>query len=441
MWLNMIKYGKINLYLYILEDSMEKIEIANGVFGSFARNQRFKNNLITVSFYIKPKENELAPFALVTPLMASGCKEYPTFTLLNRKLDTLYGADIIKSTSMCGDFRVYSLSIKTVDDEFSESGNLEESAKLLCDLCFGYYLDNKDYNLQDLDREKRILSERIAASLNEKRIYATEKLRAIMCEGEPYGSPLSGTVEQVNQVNNSAIKSAFERLLKNAMVDIQFCGKQLPENFFEIFKEKFQKIERRPEGDFSQIVKSANNPRKVTEEMNVAQGKLVMGFRSENVGTDGKTAANLIMSDIFGGGTYSKLFTNVREKMSLCYYCSSTTNRSKGIMFVSSGVESKNIEKAESEILNQFAAMQKGDFDNEVIENSKRSTIGNLNAVNDDLGSFAKWYLNRLDDENPLSPEEWAKIIKNVTKEQIIEAAKSFKLDTVFVLCPKKEEA
>lgn len=418
---------------------MQKFTIANGVLGSFIENSRFKNSLITVSFYIKPKAEEISAFSLVPSLMGCGCEEYPNFTLLNRKLDNLYGADIIKSTAMCGDFRVYSLSLKTVDDEFSESGNLEESAKLLSELCFGYFLSGKYCEDKDLEREKRILKEKIASALNEKRIYASEKLKGIMCQNEPYGLAISGTEELVDKIDKETIKSAFGRLIENAMINIQFCGKKLPNGFFEIFKDKFSKIERSPIGDFEQIIKAANKENTVTEEMDVNQGKLVMGFRSNGILNKETIAANIIMSDIFGGGTYSKLFMNVREKLSLCYYCSSNFNRYKNILTVSSGVEKSNIEKAKSEILNQFNMMKKGEFSDEVIENSKTSIITSCNAVLDDLGSHAKWYLNRLSEQDPLTPEEFANSIKNVTKEQIIESARSFNLDTTFILSPKEE--
>lgn len=47
------------------------------------------------------------------------------------------------------------------------------------------------------------------------------------------------------------------------------------------------------------------------------------------------------MTDVFGGGPYSRLFMNVREKLSLCYYCSARLIRGKGIIVIQSGIEKK----------------------------------------------------------------------------------------------------
>lgn len=418
---------------------MIKQKISDGVTGTFVENRRFKNNLITVSFMIKPEKTELPAMSLVTTLMAEGCEKYPNFTLLNRKLDLLYGADIIKSDAVCGDFRIYSLSVKTVDDKFSENGNLLQSAELLSDLCFEYYLNGVSYKDEDLEREKRVLAEKVAASLNNKRVYATEKLKSIMCKDEPFGLPVSGTVDEIKSVSKKDIENAQKRLMQNAFIDIQFTGGSLPDGLFDIFGKKLKLIKRNPTTDFTQIVKSAEPEREASEKMAVSQGKLLLGFRSNNKRTVSQSAADLLMSDIFGGGPYSKLFTVVREKMSLCYYCSSSVNRFKGIMTVSSGVEKDNIEKAKEEILNQLSLMKKGEFSDETIADSKRAIIGSLKSVGDDIGATARWYQNRLT-ETALSPEEYIEEIKNVTREDIIASAKSFELDTVFVLSPETEE-
>ena len=69
-----------------------------------------------------------------------------------------------------------------------------------------------------------------------------------------------------------------------------------------------------------------------------------------------------LMTAMFGGTPHSKLFLNVREKMSLCYYCAARYNSNKGIMTVESGVETQNIEAAKNEILNQLEEMKRGNF-------------------------------------------------------------------------------
>ena len=68
-----------------------------------------------------------------------------------------------------------------------------------------------------------------------------------------------------------------------------------------------------------------------------------MGFRTGTATPDEGVPATRLMAALFGGTPNSKLFLNVREKLSLCYYCSASYNSMKGIMLVQSGVEVKRI--------------------------------------------------------------------------------------------------
>ena len=93
--------------------------------------------------------------------------------------------------------------------------------------------------------------------------------------------------------------------------------------------------------------------------MEVTQGKLSMGF---SCGSDDMPAL-LLGNTLFGGSSNSKLFLNVREKLSLCYYASSMYHRQKGIITVSSGIEFQNYQRAYDEILSQLAAVQNGELE------------------------------------------------------------------------------
>jgi predicted Zn-dependent peptidase len=192
--------------------------------------------------------------------------------------------------------------------------------------------------------------------------------------------------------------------------------------------------------DIKEIVPlpETDTPRKVIQRMEVTQGKLAMGFTSEMHG-DLKTASALsLFADIFGGGPYSKLFTNVREKQSLCYYCSAGARRSKGLVLVDSGVEEKNAEKTLEAVLKELSDMQNGNFDDSVILASKKSITDSLSGYNDHASAIEGWYSRELFGD--LSPEEAKEIINSVTREDIIKAARGVKLHTVYMLLPREEE-
>lgn len=157
---------------------------------------------------------------------------------------------------------------------------------------------------------------------------------------------------------------------------------------------------------------------------------MVLAFKGKSDDFD----AVRLMNTIFGATPFSKLFINVREKQSLCYYCTSQYNRFKKTLMVDCGIEEENIEKTEKEIIKQLEDIKNGEFSDEDISNSVLSIINSLKGVGDTSTSYINWYFGCLANGELLEPSESVEKIKAVTRERIIEAAKSFELDTVYVM-------
>ena len=130
---------------------------------------------------------------------------------------------------------------------------------------------------------------------------------------------------------------------------------------------------------------------------------------------------------------------NVREKLSLCYYCWSRYNEKKGAMLIDCGIENSNIEKAKAEIIAQFEDMKKGNFSDDDVLYAKLNSQNTLKTIGDSLGAIAGWYLSAIYMNDIKSPEEVMEEDMAVTREQIIEAANSMKLDTVYILTSNGE--
>ena len=95
---------------------------------------------------------------------------------------------------------------------------------------------------------------------------------------------------------------------------------------------------------------------------------------------------------------------------------------------------SKSIEKAKNEILNQLESIKNGDFDITDISSTKLSLSNYYKSLSDSLKSLENFYISQIFDNNILTPEQQAEQINNVTKEDIINAAKKVSLDTIYVL-------
>ena len=120
--------------------------------------------------------------------------------------------------------------------------------------------------------------------------------------------------------------------------------------------------------------------------------------------------------------------------MSLCYYCSATSVRQKGLVTVESGVEFKNANKAETEILNQLEIIKKGEFSEFEFDSSIKSIKDSLNTYNDSQNALDTWYLLKVNNDNIYSPSDISEKISKITREDVIKTAEGVRLHTVYKL-------
>lgn len=418
--------------------------LSDGVEGLFIKNERFNTTSVSFNFYLPLKRETAAAYALLPFIMTTCGEKYPDFSVLNYKLNRLYGAQLDAAAEKFGDYQLLKMRISVINDKYTfESESLiKQACEMLLSLIFEPKAENGTFAADDLAREKRKAIEHIKGEISEKRIYAKNRLIEEMFKDDAYGVPKCGTVEDVEAVTGESLYSAWKDLLKKAFIRIQVIGAALPQRLLEDIAERFDSIKRDDITDckINSAAKERELPVSVTERMDVKQGKLVMGFSSSMNGDDDVSLPLLVMNDIFGGGPYSRLFSNVREKMSLCYYCSASAVRQKGLITVESGVEKENAEKAEKAILSQLDIVKNGDFSDFEFNSSLKSICDSLNTYNDSQISLDTWYALKANNNNLYSPEDIAERIKQITREDVVNAAKGVKLHTVYRLLPKEEK-
>ncbi|MBR5561690.1 MAG: insulinase family protein [Clostridia bacterium] len=413
--------------------------IADGVRLVSEQTDRFKTGRITVSMAL-PMDEKMAANSLLIFLLKRSCKEYPDFSLLNGKLDELYGASLSASVSKSGEAQVLSLSLTFLDDRFAlaDESIAEQCAKLLVSMIFSPNCKNNSFGSENLAAEKRLLIQRIEEELNDKRTYAFNRCISYMCANEAYGKDKYGTVEEIGNVKMADVYSAWKNLLSTAIFQITVVGSSSADDVADIFAKKFEKIERTPVKPETVFYRRGGHFNRFEEKFPVSQGKLVIGFRSGMSNSKDNLAAVTVMNDIFGMGTYSKLFMNVREKLSLAYYCWSRLIASKGLVLVESGIDTDKEKKVSVEVLAQLSDLRNGKTDPEVLDSSKRS-LKERHTFTTPEGICA-WYASQVLEDEILTVEELNAEIEKVTMEQVCEAAKKLLIDTIFMLSAEGEE-
>ena len=414
---------------------MKTQNLSEGIRFCSVKTDKFKTCRVNISLAM-PLDSNASSRALLTFMLQRRCAEYPDYISLNRELDELYGASISAGVTKRGEAQVLNFSLTAIDDRFALDGDkvVLRCAELLTKMIFEPLTDGESFPADIIGQEKRLLIEIIENELNDKRRYAMLKCEEAMFADEAYGLNRFGTVEEVKALTPEDVYSAWRDVLEKSTVQIVMVSSLDPQPVAELIKSKFESVERHPVSVKTQFVPGLPKPEYVSETMPLKQGKLVMGFRTGMRNEDDMMPAMKVAVDIFGGGTYSKLFSVVREKMSLCYYCSAGLFNSKGVVMVQSGIEDVNEEKAKNEIIHQLALTANGEFTDEDFSASIKSLTDAILGNSDTPEEICVWYASQILREKMKTPEEYAEEIRKVDRQDVVRAAKTIMLDTVFML-------
>ncbi|MEG0615399.1 MAG: insulinase family protein [Oscillospiraceae bacterium] len=412
-------------------------KFTNGVNFTSITDKRFKTNYISVNLITELSSETAAMNAVIPSIITKSNSEYKTFSEISKKLTSLYGANLSGDIMKIGDTQALSFSASCIADIYALDNEkvTAETTELLIQCLTSPNIENGGFCEKNFALDKQELIDDIDAEINEKRSYAIMRAAKTIYAGEPAENTSHGDKEHALAITSKAAYEQYKKLLKTAQVEIFFVGGGNSEDAKSKFKTLFNSIERDFCGNYtSKISKLKPQTAEITETLDVAQSKMVMAFKTDVI----DKPSFMLMNAIYGITPFSKLFLNVREKLSLCYYCSVGFDERKGAVYVDSGVEHENIQKAKDEIINQLNLVAAGDFTDDEMKNSALSIINSYKSVNDSPYSLASWYFSQIFVGEIMSPDQEIERIKKVTREQIITAAKSLKLDTLYILTQKE---
>lgn len=398
---------------------------------------KFKTNCLSVSLLRPLCREEAAMNSLLPDVLLRGCKMCPDMGAIARWLDLRYGSGIQTTARKKGEVQAIGFFMDYVDERFlaPEEQLTEDICKLLGSFLLEPVLENGVFREDYVAGEKVNQINAIMSQINDKRSYASIRLRQEMFRNEKYGVSKNGTVEDVEAITPEGLYRHYQNVLATSPVELIYTGNVQTDRVKQYLMDALRNL---PRGEILKPhTESGPMPgtvRTLEETMDVIQGKLVMGFRTGITAGDREYPALLMMNGIFGGSLTSKLFMNVREKLSLCYYASSGIDRFKGVMVVSSGVDGDKAELAKKEILNQLSACRAGEITAEELEATRSYLISSLRSGGDSPYSMDDFYLGQIIGGYDYTPELLAERLRHVTMEEIQACAERVKLDTIYFL-------
>ena len=409
------------------------------------QDAKFKNNYLSVNFELPLRRETAAVYALLPMVLRRGCREYPDMTALNRRLKELYGARLDGGVSKRGEMQVVTFFVEALDDAYALEGEplLALSAGLLKSLIFDPATVNGCFREEDVAIERRNLMDLIDSQLNDKRYYASQRLKEEMCRDENYGTFEYGTREAARAVTPARLYRAWLDMMAGAQVEIFHVGPGDASGCRELLRGAFSSLIRKePLRCDTRVIREPGEVRTAQERLPVTQAKLCLGFRAGVATPDKDVSAMQLACVVLGGSPHSKLFANVREKMSLCYYCFARYERRKGLVFIESGIEESNFATARDEILHQLAELQDGNVTDDELKFAALSLQNSYRELADTATAVAGWYFAQAaDGYGTRTPAQASDEIMALTKEGIVRAARNIRLDTVYLLAGSREGA
>lgn len=424
---------------------VKRSEILPGVWLNYLHSDKFKTACLSLSLLTQLKRETAAQNALIPYVLRRGTTQYGDMEALSARMDELYGAVIEPVVRRIGEIQCLGFYASIPEEDFLPSGTrvLQPACELLGQLLLSPATRGGLLLPQYVDSEREKLVERIRSRVNDKIGYALVRCLEEMCCYEDFAVSRLGGEEEAAAIHYAKLTRQYRRLLQSCPIEIFYCGRAPEAEIADNLRDALATL---PRGELDYDIGTdvrmnavEGEPRFVEEHMDVTQGKLVLGFRLGECMEEPDIAALTVFNSLYGGGTKSKLFANVREKLQLCYYASSMTDLHKGLLLVNSGIEFERFDEARREILAQLEALRRGEISEEELQAARAGVASDLRALQDSQGELEGFYLSQAVDGLDYGPMELAELCEEVTKDELIAIARSIECDLIYFLSAEED--
>lgn len=399
-------------------------------------DNRFKQNALSIQYVRPMRREEAAMNALIPSVLLRGCNSAPDLRQITMRLDTLYGASVSPISRRSGDYQTTGFYVGMMDDRFAMGGEplLEETLAFVGELLFDYPTENGGFLDAFVQGEKTNQIYAIEAERNDKRTYAAQQLLKKMCGPDSFGLPRMGEPEEVSAITPQALLRHYESLRRESPVELFYVGSAQPGKVEAALQKIFagEKRDYRPLPPQTDLTPGPKQH--LSEAMEIAQGKLAMGYVTPITNRTPGFPAMQMLSTVFGGGMTSKLFQNVREKQSLCYSIGSGYYGAKGIVLVSAGIDFDKEQHVRQEVEKQLDACRRGEISQAEVDAARQSLISALLAVPDSPSSIENYYSTMTLNGCGMDPQRHRAALEAVTAEDLVAAAKTLELHSTYFL-------
>ncbi|MBR5520606.1 MAG: insulinase family protein [Oscillospiraceae bacterium] len=414
---------------------MKRELIAPNVHLTQLPNDKFKRNRLSITLVVPNDRKKATMYALLPGLLERAYEDYPTLQQFSRKLNRMYAAQMMVGTSVVGGNRCLRFTAQGIKNEYCIEGEdlLLEMCNVLLGVMFRPCLENGAFIEEWLQIEKYKLREEIEGEINDKRGYCVKNAKRKFFGNHFNGVERLGYLDEIDNITAQQLYDCYKELLEKAVVEIFITA-----NNADTAAEKLQQAFGYKKDSETAILPVTPMPctevKSYTERIDTTQGKVCLVYTTERPLTEDERYHMLVASSLFGGTASSRLFKNVREKQSLCYYCAAGFNGFTSSMTVDSGVEHRNTQRTIDAVQAELDALINGEITQQEIRETQLTIANSLKANYDGLHGLEAWYLNEAIRSSSMTPEMVIEKANRVTAQDIRNVLKLLNLNVIYTI-------
>lgn len=401
-------------------------------------SDKFKTTALMAFIQQELTPETVTKTALLPNVLQRGTASVPTTIAFKRKLDDLFGAVLYGDVFKRGERHIMQFAMEIAGEQYLKEAPqlLEEGVQFFSEVLLDPVLEEQAFKAAYVEAEKKNLKQKIESLKDDKIRYASYRMIEAMCEGEAFALFNHGRAQDLAKIDPPTLYTYYREVLSTCPIDLYCVGNVTVEEVTKLLEKQFSKVAGATRKTIQTVpVKHpVSKERTVTERMNVKQGKLNIGCRTQTSIRDEDYPALLMFNGILGGFPHSKLFRNVREKESLAYYCSSRLESHKGLLAIQSGIEISNYEQAVSIIKEQLENLRQGKIEEQELEQTKATLSNQLRSQMDRSYEMIFYHYQAVLSGQQRPLKQLLEQINQVQKEDVQKIAEKVQLDTIYFL-------
>ena len=282
------------------------IKIKENVNLHYIQTCKFKTTAFSIYIQRPLTREETTLNSLLSMVLRRGCPGFEDTKVLSRHLDSLYGTVFSTAVRKKGERQILCANFQFINDKFLDD-NIDIFDEVL-KLADSAILKQESFNEEYINQEKENLKQQILSVINDKRSYASKRCTEIMCNDEAYGISKTGYIEDLDKIDKTVLLNHYKNVILKSPVDIFVNG----DVDIDVVAEKLKVMFKNIDVEYSvpapaDVKKEVTEVKRVTEEQQIVQGKLSIGFRTNVYVNDEDYPAMMMCNSILGCGIFSNL--------------------------------------------------------------------------------------------------------------------------------------